>query len=64
MALIHYHQSQRKEVEEVEEDSSGSSRNEVRRVVRFNYSEEENIRLVSAWLKHSLDSVHGIVNGC
>ncbi|CAN6280067.1 unnamed protein product [Urochloa humidicola] len=53
-------QSHRREVEEAEEDSSDSSPNEVKRAVRINYSEEENLRLVSSWLKHSVDSVRGI----
>ncbi|CAO2163042.1 unnamed protein product [Urochloa humidicola] len=52
-------QSQRREVQQVEEDSSGSSPNEVRRAMRVNYSEEENLRLTSAWLKHSVDSIRG-----
>ncbi|CAL4958156.1 unnamed protein product [Urochloa decumbens] len=52
-------QSQRKEVHQVDEDSSGSSPNEVRRVVRVNYSEEENLRLTSASLKHSVDPIRG-----
>ncbi|CAO2145840.1 unnamed protein product [Urochloa humidicola] len=51
-------QSQR-EVQQVQEDSSGSSPSEVRRAVRVNYSEEENLRLTSAWLKHSVDSIRG-----
>ncbi|KAF8650206.1 hypothetical protein HU200_064062 [Digitaria exilis] len=50
-------QPQRTEVDRAEE-SSDSSPNEVRRAVRVNYC-EENLRLVSAWLKHSVDSVHG-----
>nr|TKW15229.1 hypothetical protein SEVIR_5G223300v2 [Setaria viridis] len=54
-------QSQRREVEQAEEvkDSSGSSPDEGRRGVRINYTEEENLRLASAWLKHSVDPVNG-----
>jgi hypothetical protein len=29
--------------------------------VRVNYTGEENLRLVSAWLKHSIDPICGIV---
>jgi hypothetical protein len=55
-------QSQIREVEQVEqkEDSSGSSPDEGRRAVRINYSEDENLRLVSLWIKHSVDPIHGI----
>nr|TKW09938.1 hypothetical protein SEVIR_6G134600v2 [Setaria viridis] len=54
-------QSQRREVEQAEEVkySSGSSPDEGRRGVRINYTEEENLRLASAWLKHSVDPVNG-----
>ena len=54
-------QSQIREPEQHEgkEDSSGSSPDEGRRAVRINYTEEENIRLVSLWIKHSVDSIRG-----
>ncbi|RCV30798.1 hypothetical protein SETIT_6G124700v2, partial [Setaria italica] len=54
-------QSQRREVEQAEEVkySSGSSPDEGRRGVKINYTEEENLRLASAWLKHSVDPVNG-----
>nr|TKW38518.1 hypothetical protein SEVIR_1G120400v2 [Setaria viridis] len=54
-------QSQRREVEQAEEvkDSNGSSLDEGRRGVRINYTEEENLQLASAWLKHSVDPGNG-----
>ena len=54
-------QSQIREPEQHEgkEDSSGSSPDEGRRAVRINYTEEENIRLVSLWIKHLVDSIRG-----
>ncbi|KAG2595158.1 hypothetical protein PVAP13_5KG054900 [Panicum virgatum] len=54
-------QSQIREPEQHEgkEDSSGGSPDEGRRAVRINYTEEENIRLVSLWIKHSVDSIRG-----
>ncbi|CAD6259559.1 unnamed protein product [Miscanthus lutarioriparius] len=55
-------QSQIRKVEQDDQkqDSSGSSPDEGRRVVRINYSEVENLRLVSLWIKHSVDPIHGI----
>jgi len=54
-------QSQIREPEQHEgkEDSNGSSPDEGRRAVRINYTEEENIRLVSLWIKHLVDSIRG-----
>jgi hypothetical protein len=55
-------QSQIREQErgEEKEDSSASSSDEGRRAVRINYTEDDNIRLVSLWIKHSVDPIHGI----
>ena len=54
-------QSQIRKVEQDDQkqDSSGSSPDEGRRAVRINYSEVENLRLVSLWIKHSVDPIHG-----
>ena len=41
------------------QDSSGSSPDEGRRAVRINYSEVENLRLVSLSIKHSVDPIRG-----
>ena len=55
-------QSQIRKVEQDDQkqDSSGNSPDEGRRAVRTNYSEVENLRLVSLWIKHSVDPIHGI----
>ncbi|KAG2587470.1 hypothetical protein PVAP13_5NG143600 [Panicum virgatum] len=55
-------QSQIRETEQDEEkaDSSGSSPNGGKRDARINYSEEDNLRLVSLWIKHSVDPIRGI----
>ena len=52
-------QSQIREPEQDEEkaDSSDSSPNEGKRAARINYSEEDNLRLVSLWIKHSVDPI-------
>jgi hypothetical protein len=47
------------EKDEEKEDSSASSPDEGRRTVRINYSEDENLRLVSLWIKHSVDPIRG-----
>jgi len=54
-------QSQIREPEQDEEkaDSSDSSPNEGKRAARINYSEEDNLRLVSLWIKHSVDPIRG-----
>nr|TKW29824.1 hypothetical protein SEVIR_3G420700v2 [Setaria viridis] len=54
-------QSHRREVEQAKEvkDSNGSSPDKGRRGVIINYTEEENLRLASAWLKHFVDPVNG-----
>jgi len=54
-------QSQIRELEqdEVKEDSSASNPGEGRRAVRINYTEDENLRLVSLWIKHSVDPIRG-----
>ena len=54
-------QSQIRELEQDEEkeDSSASSLDEGRRAVRINYTEDENLRLVSLWIKHSVDPIRG-----
>jgi len=54
-------QSQIRKVEQDDQkqDSSDSSPDEGRRAVRINYSEVENLRLVSLWIKHSVDPIRG-----
>jgi hypothetical protein len=47
------------EKDEEKEDSSASSPDEGRRTVRINYSEDENLCLVSLWIKHSVDPIRG-----
>ncbi|KAL6614841.1 hypothetical protein ACP70R_037111 [Stipagrostis hirtigluma subsp. patula] len=42
------------------EESSGSSEEEPRKGMRINWNEEENLRLLSAWLEHSIDPIDGI----
>ncbi|KAL6641540.1 hypothetical protein ACP70R_019721 [Stipagrostis hirtigluma subsp. patula] len=42
------------------EESSGSGEEEGRRAPRINWSEEENNRLLSAWLHNSVDPINGI----
>jgi hypothetical protein len=49
-------QKQKEAVHVVE--SSGSSE-EGRRGLRINWSEDDNIRLMSSWLKHSVDLIQG-----
>ncbi|EAY97790.1 hypothetical protein OsI_19710 [Oryza sativa Indica Group] len=41
------------------ESSSESSEDEVRRATRTNWTEEENLRLISAWLSNSVDPIDG-----
>lgn len=43
----------------VVQDSSDSSPEEGSRNARINWSEEDNLRLASAWVMHSVDSVKG-----
>ena len=45
--------------DEDKKDSSASSPDEGRRTVRINYNEDENKRLVSLWIKHSVDPIRG-----
>jgi hypothetical protein len=54
-------QSQIRELEQDEEkeDSSASSLDEGRRAVRINYTEDDNLCLVSLWIKHSVDPIRG-----
>ncbi|KAG0549195.1 hypothetical protein BDA96_01G234400 [Sorghum bicolor] len=54
-------QSQIREPEQDEEKeySSASSPDEGRRAVRINYTENDNLRLVSLWIKHSVDPIRG-----
>ena len=54
-------QSQIRELEQDEEkeDSSTSSPDEGRSAVRINYTQDENLRLVSLSIKHSVDPIHG-----
>ena len=54
-------QSQIREPEQDEEKeySSASSPDEGRRAVRINYTEDDNLRLVSLWIKHSVDPIRG-----
>ena len=47
------------EQDEENEDSSANSPDEGRRAVRINYTEDENLRLVSLWIKHSVDPMRG-----
>ncbi|CAD6239677.1 unnamed protein product [Miscanthus lutarioriparius] len=48
------------EQDEEKEDSNASSPDEGRRAMRINYTEDDNLRLVSLWIKHSVDPIHGI----
>ena len=54
-------QSQIRELEQDEEkeDSSTSSPDEGRSAVRINYTQDENLRLVSLSIKHSVDPICG-----
>ena len=54
-------QSQIRELEKdgEKEDLSANSPDEGRRTVRINYTEDENLRLVSLWIKHSVDPIRG-----
>jgi hypothetical protein len=54
-------QSQIKELVQYEEkeDSIASSPDEGRRAVRINYTEDDNLRLVSLWIKHLVDPICG-----
>ena len=49
---------QQREAVEIQ-DSSGSSPDEANSNGHNNWSEEENIRLASAWLMHSVDPIKG-----
>ena len=48
------------EQDEEKEDSSARSPDEGRRAVRINYTEDENLHLVSLSIKHSVDPIRGI----
>jgi hypothetical protein len=48
-----------KEAVDVLESSDSSEEEEGRRELRINWSEDDNIRLMSSWLKHSVDPIQG-----
>ena len=54
-------QSQIRELEKdgEKEDLSANSPDEGRRTVRINYTEDDNLCLVSLWIKHSVDPMRG-----
>jgi hypothetical protein len=51
--------SGREEVEAIPVEGSDSSEEDGSIAVRINWTEEENERLASAWIKHSVDSIDG-----
>ena len=52
-------QIREREQDEEKEDSSTSSPDEGRSAVRINYTQDENLRLVSLSIKHSVDPIRG-----